>query len=254
MSQLSQALETEVAALDAVRRQDRALGPRERVQVDRHVARLLRLLAPRIRYLTRSYGLSDAEEDARQACAIGLMRAVEMYYPAKASFTTLVTWQLRGELQGLRHRLRLDQRGSARAVGACTPTPTHAPGVGGEGREGGGVTRGAGGREANGWPSPPALAAPPHAACTRSRAALCRTPPPPSAHATTAAAAAAAAACSLQRAQLGREQPPAPATRTSRCGPRVPGCWCAARGAPHWSARDACGGVSAASCVPSTLA
>lgn len=120
MSQLSQALETEVAALDAVRRQDRALGPRERVQVDRHVARLLRLLAPRIRYLTRSYGLTDAEDDARQACAIGLIRAVEMYDPAKASFTTLVTWQLRGELQGLRHRLRLDQRGSARAVGACT--------------------------------------------------------------------------------------------------------------------------------------
>ena len=47
-------------------------------------------------------------------------RAIEAYEPAQARFTTFVTWQLRGELQGLRHRVRLDQRESARKIGART--------------------------------------------------------------------------------------------------------------------------------------
>lgn len=122
VSQLSQALEIEVAALHTVRKRANgcAMTPRERALIDRHMSRLLRLLAPRIRHFTRGYGLLDAVDDAYQACAIGVMRAVEMYDPAKASFTTLVNWQLRGELQGLRHRLRPDRRESARAVGART--------------------------------------------------------------------------------------------------------------------------------------
>ncbi len=122
MSQLSQALEIEVAALHIVRKraEGRAMTARERALIDRHMSRLLRLLAPRIRHFTRGYGLLDAVEDAYQACAIGVLRAVEMYDPAKASFTTLVHWQLRGELQGLRLRLRPDRRESARAVGART--------------------------------------------------------------------------------------------------------------------------------------
>jgi RNA polymerase sigma-32 factor len=115
-------LEVEVEGLRALRRR---MAPangtaREKALVDRYIARLLQLLAPRVRHFTRAYGLLDVAEDARQACAIGVMRAVEMYDPAKASFTTLVTWQLRGELQSLRYRLRPDWRESARAVGAQT--------------------------------------------------------------------------------------------------------------------------------------
>jgi hypothetical protein len=122
VSHLSQALEVEVGALHAVQRraEGREMTQRERAQIDRHMARLLRLMAPRIRHFTRAYGLVDAAEDARQACAIGVLRAVDMYDPAKASFTTLVNWQLRGELQSLRYRLRPDRRMPAKALGART--------------------------------------------------------------------------------------------------------------------------------------
>ncbi|NBC38006.1 RNA polymerase subunit sigma-70 [Novosphingobium sp. FSY-8] len=122
MSKASQALENEVAALIALRARlaDHVPSARERAMVDRHIARLLARLLPRIRHFTRAYGLMDAAEDAQQVCAIGLWRAIECYDPDKASFTTLINWQLRGELQGLRHRLRQDQRVSARGVGART--------------------------------------------------------------------------------------------------------------------------------------
>ena len=83
---------------------------------DRAFARLLERLKPRIAYLVGRYGLSDMREDAEQACAIGVHRALETYDPRKARFTTHVTWQLRGELQSLRHRVRLDQRQSARSA------------------------------------------------------------------------------------------------------------------------------------------
>lgn len=73
-------------------------------------------LKPRIAHLIRRYGLADMREDAQQACAIGIHRALESFDPAKSRFTTHVTWQLRGELQSLRHRMRLDQRQSARSA------------------------------------------------------------------------------------------------------------------------------------------
>ncbi|MGI8942935.1 MAG: sigma factor [Qipengyuania sp.] len=90
------------------------------IRADRTFARLLRLLAPRIARLTRRYGLIDMEDDAAQACAIGIHRALESYAPARARFTTHVTWQMRGELQSLRHRVRLDQRQGARVAGVRT--------------------------------------------------------------------------------------------------------------------------------------
>nr|WP_282571072.1 sigma factor [Sphingopyxis sp. MSC1_008] len=81
---------------------------------DRSFARLAALAAPRIRYFTRSYGLTDVAEDAAQVCAIALHRAAERYDPARARFTTYVNWQFRAELQALRHRLHGDQRCAGR--------------------------------------------------------------------------------------------------------------------------------------------
>ena len=95
-------------ALDAVP------GARERALADRSFARLAALAAPRIRYFTRSYGLTDVAEDAAQVCAIALHRAAERYDPARARFTTYVNWQFRAELQALRHRLHGDQRCAGR--------------------------------------------------------------------------------------------------------------------------------------------
>lgn len=87
---------------------------------DREFARLMALLAPRIRHLIHAYRLTDMVDDAQQVCAIAVLRALESYDPAQASFATHVTWQLRGELQSLRHRVRLDQRRSARSAGITT--------------------------------------------------------------------------------------------------------------------------------------
>lgn len=89
-------------------------------RADRHFRQLLELLGPRIRYLGARYGLTDMREDAWQACALGIHRALLSYEPGKASFSTHVTWQMRGELQSLRHRVRLDQRDSARSAGITT--------------------------------------------------------------------------------------------------------------------------------------
>lgn len=122
MSSITDALEAEVAAIRQLQaKQAHAdASPRQQAAIDRHFARLLRLIAPRIRHFTRAYGLADHADDAAQACAVGLVRAVEAYDATKARFTTFVNWQLRGELQGLRFRLRTDSRAPARHVGAQT--------------------------------------------------------------------------------------------------------------------------------------
>ena len=117
MSTVTDALEVEVAAILALRCGDMA-GRRTRAGIDRRFARILRLIAPRIRHFTRAYGLTDWCDDAAQACAIGVYRAILAYDPGKARFTTFVNWLLRGELQSLRHRVRLEQRASARKAGA----------------------------------------------------------------------------------------------------------------------------------------
>ena len=93
---------------------------RHRVNVDRTFMAILKLIAPRIRHFIRQYGLVAHWEDAEQACAIGVHRAIEGYDPEKAQFTTFVNWQLRGELQSLRFRLMTDQRSSAKRVEATT--------------------------------------------------------------------------------------------------------------------------------------
>lgn len=115
MSAKSDALEAAVTDyIQARTALDAAPGARARSQADRTFARLAALAAPRIRYFTRSYGLSDVAEDAAQVCAIALHRAAEHYDPARARFTTYVNWQFRAELQALRHRLHGDQRCAGR--------------------------------------------------------------------------------------------------------------------------------------------
>lgn len=93
---------------------------RKRAAVDKAFARILTLIAPRIRHFIRQYGLVGHWEDAQQVCSIAVLRAIEAYDPEKAQFTTFVNWQIRGELQSLRFRVMTDQRPSARKVEATT--------------------------------------------------------------------------------------------------------------------------------------
>ncbi len=113
----SDVLERQVERVQLARRL--SLG-QPSAQEDREFKRLLDLLSLRIEHLIRTYALIDMLEDARQACAIAVLRALESYDPRQARFSTHVTWQLRGELQSLRHRVRLDQRRSARTAGVTT--------------------------------------------------------------------------------------------------------------------------------------
>jgi RNA polymerase sigma-32 factor len=121
MSQITKALEAAVAAVIATTKSDGAQQTaRQRAEIDRSFAAILKLIAPRIRHFIRQYGLAGHWEDAEQCCAIAVHRAIEDYDPTKAQFTTFVNWQLRGELQSLRFRLMTDQRPSAQRVGART--------------------------------------------------------------------------------------------------------------------------------------
>ena len=121
MSKTTAALEVAVAELLALRPSgDTPPTARQRRDIDRVFARLLRLLSPRFRHFIRQYGLGNHWDDAEQCCAIAVHRAVEAYDPEKAQFTTFVNWQIRGELQSLRFRLMTDQRPSAQKVSATT--------------------------------------------------------------------------------------------------------------------------------------
>ncbi len=120
-SKTTLALEAAVAVILENRSKDGATSTnRQRVNVDRAHAQIMKLIAPRIRHFVRQYGLTNYFEDAEQCCAIAVHRAVEAYDPAKAQFTTFVNWQIRGELQSLRFRVMTDQRPSAKRVAAMT--------------------------------------------------------------------------------------------------------------------------------------
>jgi DNA-directed RNA polymerase specialized sigma subunit len=122
MSKTTLALETAVAAVIVNSPKEEGAKPsaRQRLEVDRAFARIMSLIAPRVRHFIRQYGLVAHWEDAEQACAIAVYRAIQAYDPAKAQFTTFVNWQIRGELQSLRFRLMTDQRPSAKKVEATT--------------------------------------------------------------------------------------------------------------------------------------
>ncbi|MFD2577966.1 sigma-70 family RNA polymerase sigma factor [Novosphingobium colocasiae] len=120
MSKITAALEAAVSTVQSNMPTDAAQTRRQRAEIDRAFARILKLIAPRIRHFIRQYGLAGHWEDAEQCCAIAVHRAILAYEPEKAQFTTFVNWQIRGELQSLRFRVMTDQRPSARKVEATT--------------------------------------------------------------------------------------------------------------------------------------
>jgi hypothetical protein len=122
MSQSTLALETAVASVLVHLPKEEGAEPtrRQRLEIDRAFARVMKIIAPRVRHFIRQYGLMAHYEDAGQACAIAVYRAIQAYDPEKAQFTTFVNWQIRGELQSLRFRVMTDQRPSAKKVDATT--------------------------------------------------------------------------------------------------------------------------------------
>jgi RNA polymerase sigma-32 factor len=135
MSKVTAALEAAVAAVvESTPGEGVKPTSRQRANVDRAFAQILKLIAPRIRHFVRQYGLTAHFDDAEQCCAIAVHRAIQAYDPAKAQFTTFVNWQIRGELQSLRFRLMTDQRPSAKKVEASTIS-LHSVAVGPEGEE-----------------------------------------------------------------------------------------------------------------------
>ncbi|MFC3215267.1 sigma-70 family RNA polymerase sigma factor [Novosphingobium panipatense] len=121
MSKITAALESAVATVRANTPSDDAPQTRrQRAEIDRAFARILKLIAPRIRHFIRQYGLVGHWDDAEQVCAIAVHRAILAYEPEKAQFTTFVNWQICGELQSLRFRVMTDQRPSAKKVEATT--------------------------------------------------------------------------------------------------------------------------------------
>ena len=121
MSKTSAALEAAVAEVLALRTTgENSSTRRQQMLADRAFAKVMAIIAPRVRHFIKQYGLAAHWEDAEQCCAIGVHRAIQAYDPDKAQFTTFVNWQLRGELQSLRFRLKTDQRKSARKVEATT--------------------------------------------------------------------------------------------------------------------------------------
>ena len=133
MSKTTAALEAQVSiVIENTPKGDDKPTARQRANVDKAFAAILKLIAPRIRHFIRQYGLTNHWDDAEQACAIGVHRAIQAYDPEKAQFTTFVNWQLRGELQGLRFRLMTDQRSSAKKVEATTVSLSSLTGGDGE--------------------------------------------------------------------------------------------------------------------------
>lgn len=121
MSKITAALESAVATVRGnTPTEGEEQTRRQRASVDNAFARILKLIAPRIRHFIRQYGLAGHWDDAEQVCAIAVHRAILGYDPEKAQFTTFVNWQIRGELQSLRFRVMTDQRPSARKVEATT--------------------------------------------------------------------------------------------------------------------------------------
>lgn len=95
-------------------------SPADRSAYNRGFERLLRALRPRISYFIRRYGLLGHWEDAEQVGAMAVHRAIAGYDPDKAQFTTFVNWQIRGDMQGLRYTVMVDQRAPAKKVKAST--------------------------------------------------------------------------------------------------------------------------------------
>lgn len=122
MAKTSTDLEVLVSKIMASRpnEEGRFASAQDRQAYNAAFERLLRTLRPRIRYFVRRYGLVNHTEDAEQVGAMAIHRAIASYNPDKAQFTTFVNWQIRGDMQGLRYTLMVDQRAPAKKVQAST--------------------------------------------------------------------------------------------------------------------------------------
>lgn len=120
MSEVSRRLEEAVSVVLANMPEEGEPSRRAKRDIDVAFMEIMRLIAPRVRFFTRQYGLTAHADDAEQCCAIAVHRAIQAYDPDKATFTTFVNWQIKGELQSLRFRLMADQRPSAKKVSATT--------------------------------------------------------------------------------------------------------------------------------------
>jgi len=78
MSKTTIALEAAVAAVLAQLPNTEGLSAaRQRANIDKAFAAILKLIAPRIRHFIRQYGLVSHWEDAEQCCAIAVHRALQ---------------------------------------------------------------------------------------------------------------------------------------------------------------------------------
>lgn len=93
---------------------------RARLARDRAFMAIMGILAPRIRYFTRTYGLTNHADDAEQVAALAVCKAIDSYDPSVALFTTYVNWPIKAEFQALRLRLFQDTRAVSRKVNAVT--------------------------------------------------------------------------------------------------------------------------------------
>ncbi|MBZ6379225.1 hypothetical protein B5C34_08855 [Pacificimonas flava] len=119
MSEVSRGLEEAVQIIiDNTPADEAAQTRRQKRNIDLAFMDIMKLIAPRVRYFTRQYGLTAHADDAEQCCAIAVHRAIQAYDPEKATFTTFVNWQIKGELQSLRFRLMAEQRPTAKKVNA----------------------------------------------------------------------------------------------------------------------------------------
>lgn len=95
-------------------------GRKEHRAFDDAFASIIRILDPRIRYLTQRWGLRNHAEDALQAGRIGVHKALETFDPTVAKFTTHVAFRLQAQMKDLRFHLFKDERSDAVKVGAKT--------------------------------------------------------------------------------------------------------------------------------------
>lgn len=106
-------------------------GAAERTRADRAFARLHRQMVARLGRAIGGGRFHGAADDAEQAVAIGLVKALDTYDPARAKFVTHATWAVRAELKTLGWQLHVDQRPCNRDRGVRTVSG-HAPTGGGE--------------------------------------------------------------------------------------------------------------------------
>lgn len=106
-----------------------------RLRADRAFSRLHRIMVLRLGRAIGNGRYHDAMDDAGQALAIGLHKAIGTYDPSRAQFVTHATWAIRAELKTLGWQLHVDQRPCNRDRGVRTVSGHAATGSGDESAE-----------------------------------------------------------------------------------------------------------------------